>query len=293
MTRIGFIGLGVMGGHMAANLVTAGHDVVGYNRSPAKVEALVEKGGRGAGSVAEAVRDAEVVITVLPDSGDVRDVVAGDDGVLDHAPDGLLLVDMSTIRPDVAREVAEASAARGVAMLDAPVSGGEAGAEEGTLSIMVGGEAADVERARPVLSAMGKTVVHVGPAGAGQTVKAANQLIVAGNLQLLAEAIVFLEAHGVETGPAVEVLAGGLAGSTVIDRKASSMLAREFAPGFRLSLHHKDLGIVADAAREAGVVTPLGAVVTQLVASMVARGDGSLDHSGLLRLVEELSGRAG
>ncbi|GAY09736.1 2-hydroxy-3-oxopropionate reductase [Pseudonocardia sp. N23] len=294
MSTIGFIGLGVMGGHMAANLVAAGHDVVGYNRSPAKVEALVGKGGRGASSVAEAVRDAEVVITVLPDSADVRGVVVGgdgEDGVLDHAPDGLLLVDMSTIRPDVSREVAEVAAARGVAMLDAPVSGGEAGAEEGTLSIMVGGDAADVERARPVLEAMGKTVVHVGPAGAGQTVKAANQLIVAGNLQLLAEAIVFLEAHGVETGPAVEVLAGGLAGSTVIDRKASSMLAREFEPGFRLSLHHKDLGIVADAAREAGVVIPLGAAVTQLVASMVARGDGGLDHSGLLRLVEELSGR--
>jgi len=158
---------------------------------------------------------------------------------------------------------------------------------------MVGGEAADFEAALPMLQAVGKTIVHVGPAGAGQTVKAANQLIVAGNIELLAEALVFLEAYGVDTEAAVQVLGGGLAGSTVLDRKANGMLAREFAPGFRLELHHKDLGIVQAAAREAGVVIPLGAVVSQLVAALVARGDGGLDHSGLFKLVEELSGRAG
>ena len=178
-------------------------------------------------------------------------------------------------------------------MLDAPVSGGEVGAVEASLSIMVGGDAADFEAAKPVLEAVGKTIVHVGPAGAGQTVKAANQLIVAGNIELVAEAIVFLEAYGVDMEAALEVLGGGLAGSAVLARKGTSMLAGEFNPGFRLQLHNKDLGIVQSAAREAGVVIPLGAVVSELVAAMVARGDGGLDHSGLLKLVRELSGRPG
>jgi 2-hydroxy-3-oxopropionate reductase len=193
----------------------------------------------------------------------------------------------------VSRSIAAIGRDRGARVLDAPVSGGEAGAIEASLSIMVGGKATDFEAALPVLQAVGKTIVHVGPAGAGQTVKAANQLIVAGNIELLAEALVFLEAYGVDTEAAVRVLGGGLAGSTVLDRKANGMLAREFAPGFRLELHHKDLGIVQAAAREAGVVIPLGAVVSQLVAALVARGDGALDHSGLFKLVEELSGRAG
>ena len=200
---------------------------------------------------------------------------------------------MSSIRPDVSARIAELGRQRGLRVLDAPVSGGEVGAVEASLSIMVGGEAADFEAAKPVLEAVGKTIVHVGPAGAGQTVKAANQLIVAGNIELVAEAIVFLEAYGVDMEAALEVLGGGLAGSTVLARKGASMLAGEFNPGFRLQLHHKDLGIVQSAAREAGVVIPLGAVVSQLVAAMVARGDGGLDHSGLLKLVQELSGRPG
>jgi len=291
MTTVAVIGLGIMGGPMAANLVKAGFEVVGYNRSPDKVAALVETGGRGAESVAEAVRDADVVITMVPDSPDVEAVTTGDDGVFANARSGALYIDMSTIRPDVAVRVAEAGRKAGLRVLDAPVSGGEAGAKEASLSIMVGGEADDFAAARPVLDAVGKTIVHVGPAGSGQTVKAANQLIVAGNIELLAEAVVFLEAYGVDTGAALEVLGGGLAGSTVLDRKGANMLAREFAPGFRLALHHKDLGIVTSAAREAGVVIPLGAVVAQLVAALVARGDGGLDHSGLLKLVAELSGR--
>jgi len=200
---------------------------------------------------------------------------------------------MSSIRPDVAVRIAEAGKSHELRVLDAPVSGGEQGAIEASLSIMVGGAAADFEAARPVLEAVGKTVVHVGPSGAGQTVKAANQLIVAGNIELLAEAIIFLEAYGVDTRAALEVLGGGLAGSTVLNRKGTSMLAREFDPGFRLALHHKDLGIVTAAAREAGVVIPLGAVVSQLVAAMVARGDGGLDHSALIKLVQDMSGRAG
>jgi len=292
MTTVAVIGLGIMGGPMAANLVKAGFEVVGYNRSPDKVAALVETGGRGAESVAEAVRDADVVITMVPDSPDVEAVTTGDDGVFANARSGALYIDMSTIRPDVAVRVAEAGRKAGLRVLDAPVSGGEAGAKEASLSIMVGGEQDDFAAARPVLDAVGKTIVHVGPAGSGQTVKAANQLIVAGNIELLAEAVVFLEAYGVDTGAALEVLGGGLAGSTVLDRKGANMLAREFTPGFRLALHHKDLGIVTSAAREAGVVIPLGAVVAQLVAALVARGDGGLDHSGLLKLVAELSGRA-
>jgi len=288
MTTVAFIGLGIMGGPMAANLVKAGFDVVGYNRSPEKVKELVEKGGRGAEDVASAVREADVVITMVPDSPDVE-AVSGE--VFAGAREGTLYIDMSTIRPDVAVRVAEAGREAGVRVLDAPVSGGEAGAVEGSLSIMVGGSAEDFADARPVLDAVGKTIVHVGPAGSGQTVKAANQLIVAGNIQLLAEAVVFLDAYGVDMRAALEVLGGGLAGSTVLARKGDNMLAGEFKPGFRLALHHKDMGIVTSAAREAGVTIPLGAVVAQLVAAMVARGDGGLDHSGLLKLTQELSGR--
>jgi 2-hydroxy-3-oxopropionate reductase len=291
MTTVAFIGLGIMGGPMAANLVTAGFDVIGHNRSPEPVQRLVDHGGRAAGSLAEAVRDADVVVTMLPDSPDVEAVTTGDDGFYGLVQPGTLHVDMSSIRPDVAKRVAEAGRERGIRVLDAPVSGGEQGAIDATLSIMVGGSPEDFADVRPVLEAVGKTIVHVGPAGSGQTVKAANQLIVAGTIELVAEAIVFLEAHGVDTDAAVEVLAGGLAGNAILDRKAAAMLRRDFRPGFRIELHHKDLGIVTSAAREAGVVIPLGAVVAQLVASLEAQGDGALDHSALLKLVEQLSGR--
>jgi len=291
MPTVGFIGLGIMGGPMAANLVKAGFDVVGYNLSPQPVQRLVEQGGRGADSLAAAVREADVVITMVPDSPDVEKVALGDDGIYDHARPGTLHVDMSFIRPDVARRVAEAGTERGMRVIDAPVSGGEQGAIDATLSIMVGGDAGDVAEVRPILEAVGTTVVHVGPAGSGQTVKAANQLIVAGTIELVAEAIVFLEAYGVDTEAAVKVLAGGLAGNAILDRKAEGMLRRDFTPGFRIDLHHKDMGIVTSAAREAGVIIPLGAVVAQLIASLKAQGDGGLDHSALLKLVEQLSGR--
>jgi 2-hydroxy-3-oxopropionate reductase len=288
---VGFIGLGIMGGPMAANLVKAGFDVVGHNRSPDPVRQLVEQGGRGADGLADAVRDVDVVVTMVPDSPDVEAVALGEDGIYAHAKPGTLHVDMSSIRPDVARKVAEAGRERGMRVLDAPVSGGEQGAIDATLSIMVGGDAADFNDARPVLEAVGKTVVHVGPAGSGQTVKAANQLIVAGTIELVAEAIVFLEAYGVDSEAAVKVLAGGLAGNAILERKGAAMLRRDFTPGFRIELHDKDMGIVTSAAREAGVVIPLGAVVAQLVASLKAQGDGGLDHSALLKLVEQLSGR--
>jgi 2-hydroxy-3-oxopropionate reductase len=288
---IAFIGLGIMGGPMAAHLVDAGYDVVGHNLSRLAVDVLVERGGRAATDTAEAVREADVVITMVPDSPDVEGLVFGEDGILANAKPGTLHIDCSTIRPDVTRRIAEAEVERGIRPVDAPVSGGEAGAVEAVLSIMVGGDTGDVEAARPILDVVGKTVVHVGPAGAGQTVKAANQLIVAGNIQLVAEALVFLEAHGVDTESALAVLGGGLAGSTVLDRKGPTMRARTFAPGFRIDLHHKDLGIVTAAAREAGVAIPLGAHVAQLVASLRAQGHGGLDHSALLMQVDQLSGK--
>jgi 2-hydroxy-3-oxopropionate reductase len=293
MSSVAFIGLGIMGAPMADNLLAAGHDVVAFTRTARKLSGFVERGGRAATSVADAVRDAEVVITMLPDSPDVEDVVLGPDGVLAHLRVGGLLIDCSTILPEVSSAIAATAHARSILAVDAPVSGGERGAIDGTLSIMVGGSDAAFEAALPVLETVGKTIVHVGEAGAGQIVKAANQLIVAGNLQLVAEAIVFLEAHGVETEAALRVLGGGLAGSTVIERKGAAMLARNYTPGFRLELHHKDLGIMTAAARSAGVVTPLGAGVAQLVAAAVARGDGGLDHGALLKLTEELSGRDG
>lgn len=291
MKRIGFIGLGVMGGPMSANLVKAGFEVVGYNRSRTKVDRLVAAGGHAAQSIAEAVRGADLVATMLPDSPDVRAVLAGDSGVFATAAPGTLVIDFSTIRPDVAAELAATAEEAGLRMLDAPVSGGEQGAIDAVLSIMVGGRAEDFDAARPVLAAVGKTVVHVGPSGSGQTVKAANQLIVAGVIELLAEAIVFLDAYGVDLEASLNVLGGGLAGSTVLARKGPGMLRRDYAPGFRIELHDKDMGIVVAAARQAGVVIPLGAHVAQLIAALKARGDGGLDHSALLKLVEELSGR--
>jgi len=290
-TTVAVIGLGIMGSPMAVNLVKAGYDVVGYNRSRAKTETLVAQGGRGADSVADAVSAADVVITMLPDSPDVEAVVLGEEGLVAHARPRSLWIDASTIRPDVSVRLAELAAKRAIRAVDAPVSGGEAGAIEASLSIMVGGSGDDVEAARPVLESVGSTVVHVGPAGAGQTVKAANQLIVAGTIELVAEALVFLDAHGVDAEAAVKVLAGGLAGNRILDHKAAGMIAREFAPGFRVDLHHKDLGIVTSAAREAGVAIPLGAVVAQLMGALRARGHGSLDHSALRLLVDELSGR--
>ncbi|MBE0010596.1 MULTISPECIES: 2-hydroxy-3-oxopropionate reductase [unclassified Arthrobacter] len=291
MTHVAVIGLGIMGLPMAINLVSAGHTVTGYNRSQGRIDKLTAEGGRGASSIADAVAEADVVITMVPDSPDVEEVVGGADGVFANARSGALWIDASSIRPDVAARLADEARAAGLRPLDAPVSGGEQGAIDGVLSIMVGGDAADFEAAQDVFAAVGKTIVHVGPSGSGQTVKAANQLIVAVNIGVLAEAITFLEAYGVDTAAALKVLGGGLAGSKVLDQKGQKMLDRNFDPGFRLALHHKDLGIVTSAAREAGVATPLGALAAQLVASLVTTGDGGLDHSGLFKLINQLSGK--
>lgn len=288
---IGVIGLGIMGGPMAANLVRAGYDVIGYNRTRAKTERLIEAGGRGATTVAEAASESDVLITMLPDSPDVLAVSIDEDGVFANAKSGMLFIDMSTVAPSTAVHLAAAGRERGLRVLDAPVSGGERGAVEGTLSIMVGGSDADVAAAQPVFQAVGGTIVHVGGPSAGQTVKAANQLLTAGTIELLAEAIVFLEAHDVDATTALRALSGGLAGSAILDRRAPDMLTRNFKPGFRCELHHKDLGIMMTAARAAGVVVPLGAVAAQLMAALVAQGHGDLDNTALLGLIEQLSGR--
>ena len=283
------IGLGVMGGPMAANLVKAGFDVVGHNRSRSPVDRLVEAGGRAAEGVADLARQADVIITVLPDTPDVEGVVLGAEGVLAHARRGSQLIDMSTVDPGLAVQIDAAARERGIRSLDAPVSGGEKGAIDATLAIMVGGDAESFDLARPVLVALGSTVIHVGSAGAGQTVKAANQLLVGGIIELVAEAIVFLESYDVAMEPAIEVLSGGLAGSRVLERKARMMVAREFSPSFRAQLHHKDMGIVLRAARQAGVTLPLGALVGQLFTALTTQGGGMLDHSALIRVLDSMS----
>ena len=278
---------------MASNLLKAGFDVIGYSRTAATREEFAASGGQAAGSVADATRHADMVITMLPDTPDVEEVALGRKGVFESAAPGLLYCDMSTISPVASRKLALKGRQRHVRVLDAPVSGGEAGAKDAALSIMVGGSAADFEFAKPVFDAMGKTVIHVGSDGAGQTVKAANQLIVAGTIELVAEAIVLLQAlDGVDVDRAIEVMSGGLAGSRILERKARTMLAGDFKPGFRVDLHHKDLGIVLATAREANVVLSLTAVVAQMMAALRANGEGSLDHTALLKVVERLSGRS-
>lgn len=290
LPQVAWIGLGIMGSPMSENLIKAGYRVTGHTLEQAKLDRLTAAGGTAAASVAEAVAQADIIVTMVPASPQVEAIAYGPEGVLAHARPGALLIDMSSITPRTSVELASAGAERGLRVLDAPVSGGEAGAVEATLSIMVGGEAADFEAAKPLFDALGTTVVRCGPHGSGQTVKAANQLIVAVNIQACAEAVVFLEKSGVDLGAALDVLNGGLAGSAVLTRKRDNFVTRDFAPGFRIDLHHKDLGIVTDAARTVGAALPLGAVVAQLVASLRAQGDGGLDHSALLRSVERLSG---
>ncbi|WP_157244549.1 NAD(P)-dependent oxidoreductase [Nonomuraea typhae] len=274
--KIGFIGLGVMGRPMAGHLVRAEHEVTGHDLSPVDFE------GALAGSVAEAVRDADVVITMLPADPQVEAVFPE---ISANAPQDALYIDFSTITPQTSQKLAQ----QWKRTLDAPVSGGEKGAIDAVLSIMAGGSAADFAAAQPVFEAVATTYRLVGGPGAGQYVKAANQLVVGGTYALLAEAIVLMEAAGVDAAAGLDVLAGGLAAGRILDLKRTSMLARDFRPGFRIDLHHKDMGIVLDAARGAGVAVPMGALTAQLVASARAQGYGGLDHSALLKVVEGLS----
>ncbi|MEU2156406.1 2-hydroxy-3-oxopropionate reductase [Streptomyces sp. NPDC019396] len=290
LPKVAWIGLGIMGSPMSENLLKAGYEVTGFTLEQDKLDRLAAAGGKAASSIAEAVAQADVIVTMVPASPQVEAIAYGHDGILENAREGALLIDMSSITPQTSIDLAKAAAGKGIRVLDAPVSGGEAGAIEAVLSIMVGGAREAFDEALPLLEALGRTIVLCGPHGSGQTVKAANQLIVAVNIQACAEAVVFLEKSGVDLRAALDVLNGGLAGSTVLARKKDNFLNRDFTPGFRIDLHHKDMGIVTDAARAVGAALPVGAVVAQLVASLRAQGDGGLDHSALLRAVERLSG---
>jgi 2-hydroxy-3-oxopropionate reductase len=287
---VGFIGLGIMGKPMAKNLMEAGYELVVHNRSPEKAEELAAEGATAAGSPREVAEGCDVVITMLPDSPQVEEVLAGESGVFEGVREGALIVDMSTISPVVTESLAASAKEKGASLLDAPVSGGDVGAIEGTLSIMVGGEEADFERAKPLFDVMGKTVTHVGPTGAGQVTKAANQIVVALTIEAVSEALVLGSKGGVSPEKILDVLGGGLAGNKVMEVKREKFLSHTFDPGFRSELHHKDLGIALAAGREYGVALPVTAIVDQMLLTMRRKGWGGEDHSALLRIIEDQSG---
>ena len=277
-----------MGKPMAENLIEAGYDLVVYNRTRAKAEEL--EGAMVAGSPKEVAERSDLIITMLPDSPQVDEVLAGEDGVFEGVEDGNLIVDMSTISPVVTEELSEKARERGASMLDAPVSGGDVGAIDGTLSIMVGGSEEDFGRALPLFEVMGDTVIHVGPVGTGQVVKAANQIVVALTIEAVSEALVLGSRGGVAPEKILDVLGGGLAGNKVMEVKREKLLDHSFDPGFKVELHHKDLGIALAAGREYGVTLPVTAVVDQMLQDLITNGRGDRDHSALLTLVEESSG---
>jgi 2-hydroxy-3-oxopropionate reductase len=283
--RVGFIGLGIMGKPMAKHLLAAGYPLTVHSRTPGPVDELVGTGASRAARPSEVARAADIVITMLPDTPDVEQVILGDGGVADGASEGLLVIDMSTIDPGPTRRIAETLAAKNVAFLDAPVSGGEKGAAEATLSIMVGGSDDAFERAKPLFESIGKTIVHVGPAGAGQVCKAANQLVVAATIEAVAEALVLAERSGVDPAKVREALLGGFAGSKILEVHGQRMLDRAFEPGFRARLHRKDARIVLDAAREAGAPIPSFEVVAAQLTKLVDEGGGDLDHAALFTLL--------
>jgi 2-hydroxy-3-oxopropionate reductase len=286
---VGFIGLGIMGRPMALNLLRAGYSLVVHNRTRDKEQELVNEGARSAASPREAAAASDIVITMLPDSPDVEQVYLGEDGVIAGARAGQLMIDMSSIAPAVAVAVASAAAEKGADALDAPVSGGDVGARDGTLSIMVGGTDEAFKRAKPLFDVLGKTVVHMGGAGAGQTAKACNQILVAVTIEAVSEALVLASKAGVDPDRLIEVLSGGLAGNKVMEVRRRNFLEHDFTPGFKLELHHKDLGIALRTARELGVYVPTTAIVDQMLAALKAAGDGGLDHSALLKVIEEAS----
>ncbi len=290
MERVGFIGLGVMGKPMAANLVRAGLDLVVHSRSPAPVDELVAAGARRAETPAEVAAAADVVITMLPDTPDVELVLFGRRGVSDGLRAGSLVIDTSTIEPTATRRFAERLAERGAAMLDAPVSGGERGAIDGTLSIMVGGSDEAFERALPLLRVLGRNVTHVGGVGAGQVAKACNQLIVASTIQAVGEALVLAAKAGVDPALVREALLGGFAGSRILEVHGRRMLEGDFVPGFRAALHRKDARIVTDTARALGSPVPAFAVAAAALDALVGAGSGDLDHAALVALLEDEAG---
>jgi 2-hydroxy-3-oxopropionate reductase len=286
---VGFIGLGIMGKPMARNLMKAGYSLVVHNRSRAAVDELSREGAQTALSSQEVAARSEVIITMLPDSPDVDLVYAGEQGVFAGAKPGILLIDMSSISPVVARKLAREAEKRGLDMIDAPVSGGEAGAIGATLSIMIGGKAPAVERAMPIFQALGKNIVHVGEAGAGQVTKAANQMVVGTTIAIVSEALVLAAKAGVDPAKVRQALLGGFAQSKILEAHGQKMLERNFKPGFRIRLHEKDMKIALATGSEYGVPLMVTSQVAQMMTAMKSMGNGDLDHSGLVKFVEELA----
>ena len=289
--RVGFIGLGIMGRPMARNLLAAGFDLTVHSRGPGPVGELVAAGARRASGPAEVAAASDITITMLPDTPDVEQVLVGDGGVLSAVAPGSLVVDMSSIDPGPTRILAEAFAARDVAMLDAPVSGGERGAIDAALSIMIGGDEGAVRRAMQVFETLGKNIVHIGPSGAGQVAKACNQLVVAATIEAVAEALLLAERSGVDAAKVREALLGGFAGSKILEVHGQRMLDRTFDPGFRIRLHRKDARIVEEAAAATGTPMPAFAAVAAQLQRAVDAGDGDLDHSGLFVELEREASR--
>lgn len=290
--QVGFVGLGIMGRPIARNVLAAGFEVVVYDLIADAVNDLVAAGAVAANSPAEVATASDVVLLCLPDSPDVEAAMTGRQGLLAGARSGQIFVDMSTISPVTARTLAAKAAAQGVILLDAPVSGGQVGAANGTLSIMVGGDADALERVRPVLAAMGKTILHLGESGAGQVAKACNQLVIAVTIEAVAEAMVLASKAGVDPAKVRAALLGGYANSRVLEGHGERFLERNFTAGFRTRLQYKDLNIALDAGRVYGAPMPATALVHQLYGAMMARGEGDLDHSALITLIEELAGQS-
>jgi 2-hydroxy-3-oxopropionate reductase len=275
---------------MARNLLKAGYSLVVHSRSRGPVDEIVKAGATAAALPKDVAAQCDVLITMLPNSPDVEQVALGPNGIIEGARRGMILADMSTISPIVSKKIGKALEARGVAMLDAPVSGGEKGAIDGALSIMVGGDKAVFERVLPIFQAMGKTITLLGPLGFGGFTKLANQIIVAMNLTALAEALTLGKKAGLDRDLLLTALAGGLAGSKCLEQKRANYVANTYNPGFKVDLHFKDLGLIMESARELGVPLPATAVVQELFSALRVKGRGGLDHSGIITLLEDLAG---
>jgi 3-hydroxyisobutyrate dehydrogenase len=288
--RVGFVGLGTMGSAMAANAARAGFEVAAWNRTPGRAGELADLGVSMAASPSAVAAASEIVVTIVSDTPDVEAVLFGPDGVAEGAAAGSLVVDMSTISPSATRDYAGRLAQADVAMLDAPVSGGSEGAKKGTLSIFVGGEAADLERARPVLESLGTTITHVGPIGAGQAVKAVNQVILAGTYLGVAEGVVLALKSGLDVEQVVGALSGGAAQSWVLANRSGRMLENDYPLGFKVALHRKDLGIALSMARELGVSLPVSALCEAIEAGLIGQGHADDDMSAVARSIRALSG---
>ena len=290
MTELGFIGLGIMGKPMARNLLKAGYKLTVYDIRPEPMKELAASGAETASSCRECVENADKIITMLPDSADVEAAVLGESGVVEGAKAGSTLIDMSSIAPLVAQKVSAELAKRDIKMLDAPVSGGEKGAIEGTLAVMVGGPEAVFEDCVPILQAMGKNVVRVGEIGAGSFTKLANQIVVAINIEAVSEALILGTKAGVDPEKLYKAIRGGLAGSNVLDAKAPMIMDRNFAPGFKIRLHQKDLNNALLTARELSVPLPVTGLVQQMLSSLIAGGQGDDDHGAICNVIEKLAG---